>query len=74
MIEVHGKLSFCRKDSITFGCFGTTFCGTFEGLTKVAIKHILKKEFTVDIEVLHLAQSHPNILCYFCNEQDIEYM
>ena len=72
--QEHGKLRFCRTDSLSIGKFGSTFRGTFERTIDVAIKRILLKEYIVDLEVLRQAQNHSNILRYYCSEQDIEYM
>jgi hypothetical protein len=73
-MELHGKLSFNRTDSIAkLGRYGTIFRGKFENITDVAIKRILKSEFKVELDVLHKALTHSNILRYFCNEEDVEY-
>ena len=74
-MELHGKLSFTRTDRIgKTGRFGSIFRGKFENITDVAIKRILKSELKVELDVLHKAQTHSNILRYFCSEEDVEYM
>jgi hypothetical protein len=70
-----GKLYFNRSDNLgASGCFGTTFRGTFEGTTDVAVKRLEKKDFDVDLKAISKSQMHSNILHYFCNEQDIEFL
>ncbi len=74
-MELHGKLSFTRTDSIGKpGGFGSIFRGKFENITDVSIQRILKSEYKVELEVLHKTQTHSNILRYYCSEEDVEYM
>ena len=73
-MEEHGKLSFFRLDTIGSGRFSSIFRGKFEGSIDVAIKRILLKEYTVNLDVFRLVQQHSNILRYYCSEQDIEFM
>ena len=70
-----GKLCFNRRDTLgSKGNFGTTFRGTFEGTTDVAIKRLEMKDFDVDLKAIREGHLHSNVLHYFCNEKDIEFM
>ena len=74
--EISPKLHYCRRDSVfcPSGRFGSIFKGTFEGTVDVSIRRILKTDFTVELNVLRKTQSHPNILRYYCSEEDVEFM
>ena len=75
--EVGSKLSFCRRDSIPncpSGRFGTIFRGRFEGTVDVTIRRIIKTAYSVALDILRQTQNHPNILRYYCSEEDIEFM
>lgn len=73
-MEDLGKLSFCRSDPLAInGHYGTIFQGKFEEAIDVAISRILKKEYSVDLDILRQSQNHPNILRYYCSEQDADF-
>ena len=70
-----GKLSFNRKDVIGNGSFGHVFKGKFENTTDVAIKRIVKLDVSqFEKDVMPTLESHPNILRFFCVEQDKDFM
>ena len=71
-----GKIGFNRSGTLgsSKGKFGTMFQGTFEGTTDVAVQRLETKDFNVDFKAISRGHMHPNILHYFCNEQDIEFL
>jgi hypothetical protein len=75
-MERIGKLSFRRADSIGLGkqhC--EVFHGKFENTLAVAIKRMQKKRTKVDSTFYLNTNGHPNIIQYFCTEDDdIEFM
>ncbi|KAL1117288.1 hypothetical protein AAG570_004614 [Ranatra chinensis] len=71
-----GKISFNTQYILGKGCEGTfVFRGEFDG-RRVAVKRLLPDCFTVaDREVCLLRESdaHPNVVRYFCMEQDSQF-
>uniref|UniRef100_A0A1B6C1J1 non-specific serine/threonine protein kinase n=1 Tax=Clastoptera arizonana TaxID=38151 RepID=A0A1B6C1J1_9HEMI len=71
-----GKISFHTSDVLGKGCEGTfVFKGMFDGRA-VAVKRLLPECFIVaDREVCLLRESdtHPNVVRYFCTEQDKQF-
>jgi len=80
-IKEIGKLRFCQSDdhyqsfdSSIKGHFGRVFKGDFEETVDVAIERIKKRDFIVELDVIRKAQNHPNILRYYCSEEDPEFV
>ena len=74
MAEELRKLTFCQNDPLAVtGHYGTVFKGKFEQAMDVSVTRILKREFSVNLDVLRKSQNHPNILRYYCNEQDADF-
>ena len=70
-----GKLSFNRKDVLGKGSFATVFKGKFENATDVAIKRIVKlSACQFEKDVMPTLENHPNILHFYCVEQDNDFM
>ena len=77
-----GRLSFNRKDLIGEGSYGKIFKGKFkesEGNPEieVAIKRIETidaKKIEIEIDILEKIEAHPNILRYYCTEEDDDFM
>lgn len=69
-----GKLSFCSIESSVKGRFGRIFKGKFEESVIVAIERIKNRDFIVQLDVIRKAQNHPNVLRYYCNEQDVDFV
>jgi len=76
VIKKVGQLSFSRNDVLGSGSFGTVYKGKFKGTIDVAIKRILREKVTSDVETVVMAeiQSHPNVLRYYCVEEDDDFM
>lgn len=82
--SVGAKLTlYDREDdsAISGGSYGTVYLGLFEETKPVAVKKILrqwdkeKKGFTeVEPKLLLKLVGHPNILQYYCVEQDDDFM
>ena len=73
--EIGSKLRYCRRNSIPngpSGRFGSIFRGIFEGTVEVAIRRIVKTDYTVELDILRKTQQHPNILRYYCSEENDE--
>ena len=72
-------ISFNPTNCIERGSFGSVFLGKltkklFRSLFPFRIVKIKKEKFLVDTKVLDLTRNqHPNILLYFCTEQDADY-
>jgi len=75
-----GKLRFCQYSDQSFesinikGRFGRVFKGDFEETVDVAIERIKKRDFIVELDVIRKAQNHPNIIRYYCSEEDAEFV
>ena len=75
-MERIGKLNFSRLDLIGKGRYGWVFKGKYnKGMIDVAVKRVEKRESQVESLLLSKADSHPNIVRYFCTkENDVEFM
>lgn len=69
-----GKLRLCNTDSPITGRFGVIFTGKFEENIDVSIHRVPKQIFTVDLNVVRNAQSHANVMRYYCAEQVINML
>ena len=70
-----GKLSFNREDVLGKGSFGTVFRGTFQNATDVAIKRIIKLEVNkFETDIMPTIDHHPNIIHYYCVEEDVDFV
>ncbi|XP_031563309.1 serine/threonine-protein kinase/endoribonuclease IRE2-like isoform X1 [Actinia tenebrosa] len=71
-----GKISFCLKNVLGRGCEGTVvYRGTFDG-RDVAVKRILPECFSFadrEVALLRESDAHPNVIRYFCMEQDHQF-
>lgn len=72
-METVGKISFNRQSELGRGYGGTLVCrGRFEQ-RNVAVKILSKnyfKFFRREISILQNVDSHPNVVRYFCSEED----
>jgi hypothetical protein len=73
-MESIGKISYSSTDCIDSGRFGTQYLGRFEDTIDVCVTKVKKIKFSIDTKVLCLAQNHPNILRYYCSEQDPHFV
>lgn len=75
-MENVGKISFQRTAELGRGYGGTLVCrGHFEK-RNVAVKILSKnyyKFFHREVSILQNIDSHPNVVRYFCSEEDINY-
>lgn len=75
-MENIGKISFQRTAELGRGFGGTLVCrGRFED-RDVAVKILSKnyyKFFHREVLLLQNVDSHPNVVRYFCNEEDEEF-
>lgn len=69
-----GKIRFCRRDNLGSGRFGSVFQGKYDDKYDVAVKRVVHTDFLVEIDVLKKAQNHPNILRYYGNDSDVEFV
>ncbi|XP_064478803.1 serine/threonine-protein kinase/endoribonuclease IRE1-like [Ornithodoros turicata] len=71
-----GKIAFDAKDVIGRGCNGTfVFRGTFES-RPVAVKRILPDCVSLairEVDLLRESDEHPNVVRYFCMEEDRQF-
>ena len=77
VIKRIGKLSFNRNDVLGRGSFGFVYQGKFRDSIDVAIKRIMKGDSISDeVETVIMAEidSHPNVLKYYCVEEDDDFM
>ncbi|XP_042903215.2 serine/threonine-protein kinase/endoribonuclease IRE1 [Parasteatoda tepidariorum] len=74
-VEV-GKISFNPEDILGHGSNGTfVYKGTFENRS-VAVKRILPDYFNFasrEVDILRESDEHPNVIRYFCMEQDKQF-
>jgi serine/threonine protein kinase len=66
-----GRLSLSR-DSFGKGPHGKVFHGRFEDMVDVSIVRVDKSEFSVDLKVLRTTDIHPNIVRFYCAEEDAD--
>eukprot|EP00111_Clytia_hemisphaerica_P015843 TCONS_00046798-protein len=75
MVHV-GKIIFDPSDILGRGCEGTTvFKGKFDE-RDVAVKRILPECFSFadrEVELLRESDEHPNVIRYFCTEEDKQF-
>ncbi|XP_037040714.1 serine/threonine-protein kinase/endoribonuclease IRE2-like [Bradysia coprophila] len=75
-MENIGKISFERQTELGRGYGGTLVCrGRFEQ-RNVAVKILSKnyfKFFQREVSILQSVDSHPNVVRYFCSEEDNKY-
>lgn len=72
-----GNLQYDGSKCLGKGSFGVVFDGT-NGTKKVAVKRIQivhlddswKSRMKSEVELMQMADDHPNILQYICTEQD----
>ncbi|XP_026470548.1 serine/threonine-protein kinase/endoribonuclease IRE2-like, partial [Ctenocephalides felis] len=72
-----GKISFDQNHLLGKGCEGTfVFKGSFES-RPVAVKRLLPECFSIaerEVSLLKESDMHPNVVRYFCTEQDLQFM
>lgn len=80
-IKQIGKVSYNRKDLLGDGSFGTVFKGKFKESEdmpeiEVAIKRIQQINLLKNIETVVMAgiELHPNVLKYYCIEEDDDFV
>ncbi len=75
-MESNGKISYQRMAELGRGYGGTLVCrGHFEN-RDVAVKILSKnyfKYFHREVQILQNVDSHPNVVRYFCSEEDANY-
>lgn len=75
-MENIGKISFERQAELGRGYGGTLVCrGHFEQ-RNVAVKILSKNHFKFfhrEVSILQNVDSHPNVVRYFCSEEDSDY-
>ena len=70
-----GKLSyFPTINSFGPGTIFLKMSGTFDAKIPVVVSQVQKSKFSVDVETLCQAQTHSNILQFYCHEQNTEFM
>lgn len=75
LVNIIGKLSFNRNDVIGSGSFGHVFKGKFESAIDVAIKRIVKLDVSqFEKDVMPTIENHPNVIRFYCVEQDYDFM
>ncbi|XP_065159273.1 serine/threonine-protein kinase/endoribonuclease IRE1 [Atheta coriaria] len=71
-----GKISFNKCQLLGKGCEGTfVYRGEFEG-RRVAVKRLLPECFDFadrEVALLRESDAHPNVVRYFCTEQDQQF-
>ena len=71
-----GKITLNSQAVLGKGCEGTfVYRGTFEG-RDVAVKRVLSNCFSIadrEVELLQVSDEHPNVIRYFCMEQDTQF-
>ncbi|XP_076309470.1 serine/threonine-protein kinase/endoribonuclease Ire1 isoform X2 [Tachypleus tridentatus] len=75
--RVHvGKIIFSPHDILGHGCEGTfVYRGSFDG-RQVAVKRILPECFNFadrEVNLLRESDEHPNVIRYFCMEEDKQF-
>lgn len=70
-----GKISYLPS----YGSFGPgtiylKMSGLYEGKVNVAVSQVQKSKYSVDVDTLHNAQSHPNVWQFYCHEQNSHFM
>jgi serine/threonine protein kinase len=76
-----GKISFNRTDFIGKGSYGQVYRGKFvptgsDVAIDVAVKRILRTTAESNFEqiIMEHVETHPNVLCYYCVETDLDFM
>lgn len=75
-----GLLSYSRKDRLGTGSFGSVFKGKYEDpgksdLIDVAIKRIESLDVNeIERVIMEKLEPHPNVLQYYCTEEDGDFM
>ena len=70
-----GELFFNREDVLGHGSFGHVYRGKFKGEIDVAIKRIVKFEVNkFERDFMPTIENHPNIIHFFCVEEDVDFM
>ena len=71
-----GKITFDTKDILGKGCEGTfVYRGRFDN-RDVAVKRVLANCFSIadrEVDLLRESDEHPNVIRYFCMEQDTQF-
>ena len=71
-----GKIIFHPREVLGKGCEGTfVFRGKYD-TRDVAVKRLLPGCFTVadrEVDLLRESDAHPNVIRYFCTEQDKQF-
>jgi hypothetical protein len=74
MVMTVGKLQFHQNNLLPNGHFGKKFKGKYENEINVAIEQVEKNQFTLQVGSLWKSQNHPNILQYYCTEENFVHM
>jgi len=70
-----GELFFNREDVLGRGSFGHVYRGKFKGAIDVAVKRIVKFEVNkFERDLMPTIENHPNIIHFFCVEEDVDFM
>jgi len=76
MMEVMqvGKLQLSKNSPINDSLweYGQIYHGCFY-TCPVRIQSLLKKDFKIDIGILQKSQSHPNVIRFYCAEENNAY-
>jgi len=71
------KLLISTNDIIGKGSHGIVFKGKFEyvgdSVVEVAVKRLDRFRNKIEVEILRLVNSHPNILRYYATERDNDF-
>lgn len=73
-----GNICFCRKDYLGEWSIWLSIqrhiCQTIDDKTiDVAIRHICSVEYLIKYDVLHRAQTHPNITIDYGSDYNVEF-
>jgi len=79
MAKQIGRLSYSRKDRLGTGSFGSVFKGKYREPGKPEIDVAIKRIENLDVNeierlVMEKLEPHPNVLQYYCTEEDGDFM